>query len=186
MISSRLSRMVWTARTGEGGCGEVLHEFVSLERYLWLLMCLGPSGDMHAGFLATTGSFCSPVCGLHSTPPHLAVGAVSSLYMPQTRGTLHQKQSLSAELIAQPVVTCLAVSLCICRDDGREDSRTSTQSPSKRARSSIAITVDSDYEGGNDAGERILLCAACMVASWWNVYQLWKDIRHTWQIRAAV
>jgi hypothetical protein len=41
---------------------------------------------------------------------------------------------------------------CDDRDDGREDSRTSTQSPSKRARSSAAITVDSDYEGGNDAG----------------------------------
>lgn len=44
------------------------------------------------------------------------------------------------------------------RDDGREDSRTSTQSPSKRARSSVAITVDSDYEGGNDAGWLAALC----------------------------
>eukprot|EP00878_Enallax_costatus_P034158 GHUV01037816.1.p2 GENE.GHUV01037816.1~~GHUV01037816.1.p2 ORF type:complete len:110 (-),score=37.25 GHUV01037816.1:105-434(-) len=42
--------------------------------------------------------------------------------------------------------------MCDDRDDGREDSRASTQSPSKRARSSAAITVDSDYEGGNDAG----------------------------------
>lgn len=44
-------------------------------------------------------------------------------------------------------------SAAVHRDDGREDSRTSTQSPSKRARSSAAVTIDSDYEGGPDAGD---------------------------------